>query len=75
MHVGLIKINCDDHTELRLTIPTHKIKIVRGPHLGFCGPLDHWLGNSDLPKYRIVKYFLFIYNKFCEQNEINFQKT
>ena len=25
--------------KLPLTIPSHKIKIVRGPYLGLCGPL------------------------------------
>ena len=39
MHIGIIKINCDNKKKLRLTIPSHKIKIVRGPYLGFRGPL------------------------------------
>ena len=39
MHVDIIKLTVIIKQKFRLTIPSHKIKIVRGPYLGFCGPL------------------------------------
>ena len=52
--------------KLRLTIPSHKIKIVRGPYLGFSGPLvgNHWCRLSVVVKNKLyscnVLYYYFL---------------